>query len=84
MNVTMTPDGLSLNIAMTRDELLEMGNGKIDILGCLTASAFKRKRQEMLCERDGHVFDGHLPEGIICSACWLVLDEERYEALVNG
>lgn len=56
-------------------DLVKMSDSLLDRIGKLTVDAVKRKRNELVCDRDGHDWEMRWGTGRICSRCFLVEGE---------
>jgi hypothetical protein len=79
----LTQDGLGMDVRFEKAALLKMSDEILDKCGEMIVHAFKRSRNELLCERDGHVPNEELPgafKALTCKRCLLVLDNEAWDA----
>ena len=86
-------DGMfRLKMEISELGLLRIPDNLLDKAGEMFAYSMKRKRNELLCDRDGHIPEGPgvppgsdgLTNGIVCGRCHDVLDEKKYEWLKAG
>ena len=86
MTTNGTEDKLvGISIPLTERTLMRLTDDIIVNMGKTYVAALKRKRDELLCERDGHVAEGQRYEMAgICDRCSTVIDRERYEATKAG
>lgn len=84
MGMTLKDEGdfVSMTVVVPRDYLVTMRDASLDMAGDMLANALKRKRNQVVCDKEGHQPQSHpRPEfaGLVCDRCLLVLDQERYD-----
>lgn len=77
----MSEERFTQSISLEKSELLEMDDDMLDRVGKMFALGFKRRRNQILCDRDGHTESDMLQVLGVCERCGVVVDEAQHAVL---
>lgn len=78
-------ESAKLSLVIPDELLLAQDDQFLRGVGELVAKSFIRRRNDLLCARDGHIPEVTVPsefEGMRCGCCFTILDQVKYDRLM--